>query len=59
MKHVQTTGEEAQSLDTLKVGWQRGITVKAQGASLFYNQRESDYMLNLIGKLNKSTVRLL
>lgn len=47
-KVMATTGEEAQSLDTLKVERQRGITVKAQGASLFYNQRESDYMLNLI-----------
>eukprot|EP00494_Astrolonche_serrata_P004983 UN04998 len=41
-------GEDAQSLDTLNVERQRGITVKAQGATMFYERPENIYMLNLI-----------
>lgn len=49
IKHkVSIRGENAQSLDTLSVERERGITVKAQGASLFYRHRESGFMLNLI-----------
>eukprot|EP01083_Nonionella_stella_P077305 211019_1 len=49
IKHkVSLSGENAQSLDTLSVERERGITVKAQGASLFYNHNDQGYMLNLI-----------
>ncbi|KAI0256867.1 GTP-binding protein lepa [Lactifluus subvellereus] len=37
-----------QVLDKLKVERERGITVKAQTASMFYQQNERDYLLNLI-----------
>ena len=47
---VNITGENAQSLDTLNVERERGITVKAQGASMFYESSSNNkgYMLNLI-----------
>ncbi|XP_018573729.1 translation factor GUF1 homolog, mitochondrial [Anoplophora glabripennis] len=37
-----------QVLDKLQVERERGITVKAQSASLFFNSKEKDYLLNLI-----------
>ena len=49
IKHkVSISGEGAQSLDTLSVERERGITVKAQGASLFYEYENEGYILNLI-----------
>jgi len=39
---------EAQVLDTLKVERERGITVIAQTASMLYQDKEQDYLLNLI-----------
>ena len=45
---VSISGENAQSLDTLSVERERGITVKAQGASLFYEYNDNGYILNLI-----------
>jgi len=39
---------DAQFLDTLKVERERGITVKAQTASMIYNHNNEDYLLNLI-----------
>ncbi len=35
-------------LDKLQVEKERGITVKAHTASLFYNQQNTHYLLNLI-----------
>jgi len=37
-----------QFLDKLQVEKERGITVKAQTASMFYSENETDYLLNLI-----------
>jgi len=51
IKHdMSISGETAQSLDTLAVERERGITVKAQGAALFYDDPRSSqgYILNLI-----------
>jgi translation elongation factor EF-4 len=39
---------EAQFLDTLKVERERGITVKAQTASMLYKYENEDYLYNLI-----------
>jgi len=39
---------EAQMLDRLQVERERGITVKAQTATLVYNHKGEDYLLNLI-----------
>lgn len=39
---------EAQFLDTLKVERERGITVKAQTASMIYKHENEDYLYNLI-----------
>lgn len=39
---------EAQMLDRLQVERERGITVKAQTATLVYNHKGIDYLLNLI-----------
>jgi len=39
---------EAQMLDRLQVERERGITVKAQTATLVYNYKGEDYLLNLI-----------
>ena len=38
----------AQLLDSLSVERERGITVKAQSASVLYNYQGKDYILNLI-----------
>lgn len=42
------SGDNQQILDKLQVERERGITVKAQTASLFYNYNETLYLLNLI-----------
>lgn len=42
------SGGNQQILDKLQVERERGITVKAQTASLFYNHNETLYLLNLI-----------
>ncbi|KRX01466.1 Ribosomal protein S5 domain 2-type fold [Pseudocohnilembus persalinus] len=40
--------EDSQYLDKLKVEKERGITVKAQTASMYYNYEGTQYLLNLI-----------
>uniref|UniRef100_A0A8D0GBD8 GTP binding elongation factor GUF1 n=1 Tax=Sphenodon punctatus TaxID=8508 RepID=A0A8D0GBD8_SPHPU len=45
---ISTTGHNKQVLDKLQVERERGITVKAQTASLFYNHEGTNYLLNLI-----------
>lgn len=42
------SGGQQQILDKLQVERERGITVKAQTASLFYNHKETLHLLNLI-----------
>ncbi|MBV8660624.1 MAG: elongation factor 4, partial [Candidatus Dependentiae bacterium] len=42
------TGENKQFLDKLQVEKERGITVKAQTASMFYEYQGELYLLNLI-----------
>jgi translation elongation factor EF-4 len=39
---------EGQFLDTLKVERERGITVKAQTASMIYTKQNDNYLFNLI-----------
>ncbi|XP_060102299.1 translation factor GUF1, mitochondrial isoform X3 [Heteronotia binoei] len=45
---IAKTAQNKQVLDKLQVERERGITVKAQTASLFYNQEGTNYLLNLI-----------
>ncbi|XP_031341370.1 translation factor GUF1 homolog, mitochondrial-like [Photinus pyralis] len=45
---IKPSSGNAQVLDKLQVERERGITVKAQSASLLYNYNGSDYLLNLI-----------
>jgi small GTP-binding protein len=45
---ISKGGHEAQMLDRLQVERERGITVKAQTATLVYNYQGNDYLLNLI-----------
>jgi len=45
---MNSKGLNKQVLDKLKVERDRGITVKAQTASMFYRQKERQYLLNLI-----------
>ncbi|KAJ8700012.1 Translation factor guf1 mitochondrial [Pleurotus ostreatus] len=45
---AQQMGKNEQVLDKLKVERERGITVKAQTASMIYDRQASRYMLNLI-----------
>ena len=40
--------QNRQVLDNLQVEKERGITVKAQSASVLYNYKGKDYILNLI-----------
>ena len=40
--------KDSQVLDTLKVERDRGITVKAQTASMIFKKGEEEYLLNLI-----------
>ncbi|KAI8096826.1 P-loop containing nucleoside triphosphate hydrolase protein [Halteromyces radiatus] len=51
LEHTNTIslrGSNKQVLDKLKVERERGITVKAQTVSMFYNYKGKDYLLNLI-----------
>lgn len=45
---IDKGSHEAQMLDRLQVERERGITVKAQTATLVYNHKGVDYLLNLI-----------
>ncbi|KAL7976418.1 hypothetical protein Chor_015482, partial [Crotalus horridus] len=45
---IAKTGHNKQVLDKLQVERERGITVKAQTASLIYNHQGTNYLLNLI-----------
>ncbi|RMC14140.1 hypothetical protein DUI87_09229 [Hirundo rustica rustica] len=45
---ISKTDHNKQVLDKLQVERERGITVKAQSASLFYNHEGMNYLLNLI-----------
>lgn len=45
---IDKTKNNKQVLDKLQVERERGITVKAQTASLFYNHEGKQYLLNLI-----------
>ncbi|XP_058252697.1 translation factor Guf1, mitochondrial isoform X2 [Hemibagrus wyckioides] len=45
---IAKTGQNKQVLDKLQVERERGITVKAQTASLFYKHEGQTYLLNLI-----------
>lgn len=45
---ISRDSENKQVLDKLQVERERGITVKAQTASLFYNHEGEIYLLNLI-----------
>lgn len=45
---ISTRHKNEQVLDTLQVERERGITVKAQTASLFYEHNGTTYLLNLI-----------
>jgi len=45
---IDKTKNNKQVLDKLQVERERGITVKAQTASLFYNYEGKQYLLNLI-----------
>lgn len=45
---ISRDGDNKQVLDKLQVERERGITVKAQTASLFYNHEGETYLLNLI-----------
>ncbi|KZV65916.1 GTP-binding protein lepa [Peniophora sp. CONT] len=46
--HTSLKGANQQYMDKLKVERERGITVKAQTASMFYEHAGRDYLLNLI-----------
>ncbi|CEI95669.1 Putative GTP-binding protein LepA [Rhizopus microsporus] len=45
---ISKTGSNKQVLDKLKVERERGITVKAQTVSMFYQYKGKEYLLNLI-----------
>ncbi|ORZ13723.1 P-loop containing nucleoside triphosphate hydrolase protein [Absidia repens] len=45
---ISQRGSNKQVLDKLKVERERGITVKAQTVSMFYNYKGKEYLLNLI-----------
>src|SRR5690349_8347997 len=45
---VSEREKREQFLDKLQVERERGITVKAQSASMFYTHQGTDYLLNLI-----------
>lgn len=45
---ISRDGQNKQVLDKLQVEKERGITVKAQSASLLYNYKGEVYLLNLI-----------
>ncbi|KAJ2889748.1 Translation factor guf1 mitochondrial, partial [Coemansia aciculifera] len=45
---ISKTGKNKQVLDKLKVERERGITVKAQSVSMFYEHKGEQYLMNLI-----------
>ena len=45
---ISVSNSNKQVLDKLQVERERGITVKAQTATLFYEHKGTKYMLNLI-----------
>ncbi|KAJ2701637.1 Translation factor guf1 mitochondrial [Coemansia sp. IMI 209128] len=45
---ISKTGKNKQVLDKLKVERERGITVKAQSVSMFYEHKGQRYLMNLI-----------
>ncbi|KAJ1645223.1 Translation factor guf1 mitochondrial [Coemansia erecta] len=45
---ITKSGKNKQVLDKLKVERERGITVKAQSASMFYEHKGDQYLMNLI-----------
>ncbi|KAJ2015541.1 Translation factor guf1 mitochondrial [Coemansia sp. S142-1] len=45
---ISKTGKNKQVLDKLKVERERGITVKAQSVSMFYEYKGQQYLMNLI-----------
>ena len=45
---ISKSKDNKQVLDKLPVERERGITVKAQTASMVYNYKGNDYLLNLI-----------
>ena len=45
---ISASNKNEQVLDRLQVEKERGITVKAQTATLFYTYKGTKYMLNLI-----------
>lgn len=45
---IKTSSSNAQVLDRLQVERERGITVKAQTASMFFSHQGTQYLLNLI-----------
>ena len=45
---TDSANKNKQVLDSLEVERRRGITVKAQTASMFYNVDDKEYLLNLI-----------
>ena len=45
---TDNVNKNKQVLDNLEVEKRRGITVKAQTASMFYNYDDKEYLLNLI-----------
>ncbi|KAJ2747659.1 Translation factor guf1 mitochondrial [Coemansia sp. BCRC 34301] len=45
---ISKTGKNKQVLDKLKVERERGITVKAQSVSMFYEHKGERYLMNLI-----------
>lgn len=45
---IKANSGHSQVLDKLQVERERGITVKAQSASLIYKYKDENYLLNLI-----------
>ena len=45
---ISSSSDNKQVLDKLQVEKERGITVKAQTASMFYTYKGEEYLLNLI-----------
>ena len=45
---ISKSVKNEQVLDRLQVERERGITVKAQSASLIYKYKDTEYLLNLI-----------
>jgi translation elongation factor EF-1alpha len=57
---VNTSQKNKQVLDRLDVERERGITIKAQTASMFHTHKGDDYLLNLIDTpVNNYPIRTL